>query len=72
MGGAMTKRMPELRPCPHCGGPAKWGKCGYGRGEGYLFVTCKALCTDTAEGRYKDTMDAVAAAWNRRDTGGSR
>lgn len=49
---------PELKPCPFCGGEAKW-KSG---GPGCAYVVCASCPAETDDG----SMPRIREAWNTR------
>lgn len=58
----MTKR--ELKPCPFCGGEAKFENFGY---QVYIKCTkCKATSATFLSRVDYCAVDEVAKAWNRR------
>lgn len=60
-----VEQIPELLPCPFCGGPAEWTDP-IVMGEGGE-VRCKGDCRDLAfTGFHYGAKDLVIAAWNRR------
>jgi Lar family restriction alleviation protein len=56
--GGEEREMPELKPCPFCGGDAEI--CG---SDDYFWVTCTSCCADVLGS--PDKEEAVER-WNRR------
>lgn len=54
--------MAELKPCPFCGGEAKYRPAG-GISQDYGYVRCENLCCD--QHCYLPKKEAIEA-WNRR------
>lgn len=60
-------KMPELLPCPFCGGPAEWQIGEYGDGHPMRYIACRDCeAMAPAVGRQEWAENAAIAAWNRR------
>ncbi len=62
-----AKKLVDLRPCPHCGGPARLEEVGPGRKVKLWF---RVRCEDYDCGGTTWAMlgpEAATTAWNRRD-----
>lgn len=59
----------ELKPCAHCGSPARYGE-GSGDSEGGMFVECTnrecATTTNLVYPLMDDVRDVLREKWNRR------
>lgn len=57
----------ELKPCPFCGGEARYSVIGVHGDGGVVYCTKCGICTTSAlTGVPYNTYEAATAAWNKR------